>query len=104
MRGFQADMGKGYWGSLYDESRRNHTLAQPEPELLTQILRPNRWNDYLIRCEGKRLRLWLNGVLTVDYTENDPKIPLKGYIGLQIHGGGKSEAQYKSITIEELPD
>ena len=104
MSGFQADMGEGYWGSLYDESRRNHTLAQPEPELLTQILRPNRWNDYLIRCEGKRLRLWLNGVLTVDYTENDSKIPLKGYIGLQIHGGGKSEAQYKSITIEELPD
>lgn len=25
--GYQADLGPGYWGSLYDESRRNKTLA-----------------------------------------------------------------------------
>jgi len=24
-------------------------------------------------------------------------------IGLQIHGGGKAEASYRDITIEELP-
>src|SRR5882762_8561310 len=27
MVGYQADMGEGYWGSLYDESRRRKTLA-----------------------------------------------------------------------------
>jgi hypothetical protein len=32
----QADQGEGYWGSLYDESRRNKTLAQADS--LTQIL------------------------------------------------------------------
>jgi hypothetical protein len=47
--------------------------------------------------------LWLNGVLTVDYTEDDPKIPLSGLIGVQIHGGGKSQAWYKDLAIEELP-
>lgn len=104
MSGYQADMGEGYWGSLYDESRRNKVLAQPDPEPLKSALRPKDWNDYIIRCEGSRIRLWLNGRLMTDYTENDPKIPLRGRIGLQIHGGGKSEARYKNITLEELPD
>src|SRR6185436_15728985 len=34
MVGYQVDMGEGYWGSLYDESRRNKTLAGPAPDLL----------------------------------------------------------------------
>lgn len=104
MSGYQADMGEGYWASLYDESRRNKTLIQPDPELLKRLLKPNDWNDYIIRCEGNRIRLWLNGTLAVDYTEYEPNIPQKGYIGLQIHGGGKSEASYKAISIEELPE
>ncbi len=104
MSGYQADMGEGYWGSLYDESRRNKVLAQPPKEVLKRILKPNDWNDYAIRCEGNRIRLWLNGTLTIDYTEYDTSLPQKGLIGLQIHGGGKSQASYKAITIEELPD
>lgn len=104
MSGYQADMGEGYWGSLYDESRRNKTLVQTDPEKIKKILKPNDWNEYIIRCEGNRIRLWLNGSLTVDYTETEPNIPQKGYIGVQIHGGGKSEASYKEISIEELPD
>jgi uncharacterized protein YciI len=103
MVGYQADMGDGYWGSLYDESRRNKVLAHTHAEIIRRILKPNDWNDYVIRCEGKRIRLWLNGVLTVDYTEPDNTIPLAGKIGLQVHGGGKTEASYKGITIQELP-
>ncbi len=104
--GFQADMDTGpdggYWGSLYDESRRNRNLVAPEKALLRKIVKPG-WNQYEIRCEGPRIRLFLNGVLTVDYTERDPKIPQSGIIGLQIHGGDPSEAWYRNIVIEELP-
>ena len=103
MSGYQADMGEGYWASLYDESRRNKTLQAPKPDVLKAILKPNEWNDYVIRCEGRRIRLWLNGTLAVDYLEEDEAIPLSGKIGLQIHGGGKAEASYKDVTIAELP-
>jgi hypothetical protein len=41
-------------------------------------------------------------VQTVDYTERDAKIPQRGIIGLQIHGGGPSEAWYKELRIKEL--
>ena len=100
--GYQADMGQGWWGSLYDESRRRTMLAKADPTVIKKVLNPDDWNKYVIRCEGPRIRLYLNGTLTVDYTEKDPKIPLEGIIGLQIHSGPPSEAWYREIRIQEL--
>ncbi len=100
--GYQADIGQQYWGALYDESRRKKVLAQPTKEVLDKIVKHEDWNDYVIRCEGPRIRLWLNGTLTVDYTEKEENIDRTGIIGLQIHGGGKAKVYYKDIVIEEL--
>lgn len=102
MIGYQADLGDGYWGALYDESRRNKVLARPDAKAVDAILKRDGWNDYTIRCEGKRIQLWINGTPTVDYTEADPKIDQTGLIGLQIHGGGPSEAWYKNVRIKAL--
>jgi hypothetical protein len=101
--GFQADIGQGYWGALYDESRRNKVLAGPSKEVIAKAAKLDDWNEYTIRAEGPHVQLWLNGVLTVDYTEKDEKIEPAGIIGLQVHGGGKTKVLYKDITIEELP-
>ncbi len=102
MIGYQADLGQNYWGALYDESRRKKVLAGPKIEDVLKVLKKDEWNDYVIRCEGKRIQLWINGLQTVDYTEPDAAIELKGRIGLQIHGGPPSEAWYKEIRIREL--
>jgi hypothetical protein len=56
----------------------------------------------LIRAEGRRIQLWINGVQTVDYTEEDPTIETTGVIALQIHGGPPGEAWYKDITLVDL--
>lgn len=101
--GYQADMGDGWWGSLYDESRRRKVLARADKKLTDKLVKRNDWNSYEIRCEGKRIRLSINGKQTIDYTEPDPKIPLHGIIGLQIHGGPPSEAWYRNVRIKELP-
>jgi hypothetical protein len=61
------------------------------------------WNEYLIRCESRRIRTWLNGEAMIDYTEPDETLEQFGLIGIQIHSGGPAEASYKDITIEELP-
>lgn len=100
--GYQADIGQHYWGALYDESRRNKILAQPEKKVLDKAVKHDDWNEYTIRCEGPRVRLWLNGTLTVDYTEKDDKVERTGIIGLQVHGGAKTKVLYKDITIEGL--
>ena len=102
MIGYQADVGKNWWGCLYDESRRRKVLARPDARQLAKVLKPAGWNQYVMRCEGKRIRLRINGYQTIDYTEPDAKIPQTGLIGLQIHGGGPSEVWYKDIEIVEL--
>lgn len=100
--GFQADMGQGWWGALYDESRRNKMLAKPDPEKIKTLVKEDDWNEYVIRAQGKRIQLWLNGELTIDYTEEDPKIETSGIIALQIHGGPPAEAWYKDIQLIDL--
>ena len=101
MMGYQADMTEtaNYWGALYDESRRNRFLAEPKKELIESVFRPNDWNEYEIVCKGNNIKLYLNGTLTVDYTETESDIPAHGFIGLQIHGGPPSETWYRNIRI-----
>ncbi|MCX6901501.1 MAG: DUF1080 domain-containing protein [Verrucomicrobia bacterium] len=101
--GYQADMAEpAWWGCLYDESRRRKMLAKSDMEELNKVLKRDDWNQYVIHCEGKRIRLSINGLQTVDYTEPDDTIPQHGIVGLQIHGGPPSEAWYKDIAIEDL--
>jgi hypothetical protein len=110
MKGYQADLGNGYWGTLYDEERRNKILIQMDQKEAIKLVnkKDGEWNDYRVLCEGKRIQIWLNGKQTVDYTEKEDefkgeKISDKGHIGLQIHSGGPSEAWFKDIKIIELP-
>ena len=104
--GYQADIGESrgdlIWGCLYDESRRRIQLATPPQKAIRKIVKINDWNDYVIRCQGKQVQLFVNGVMLTDYTERDDSLEQKGIIGLQIHGGPPAEAWYKDITIEEL--
>lgn len=102
VRGYQADLGDGWWGSLYDESRRNKVLLAADPQVIERVLKRDDWNDYTIRCLGPRIQLWINGEQTVDYTEPDAAIEPRGLIGLQIHGGPASEAWYRDIRIKKL--
>ena len=102
MSGYQADAGQGYWGSLYDESRRNKVLVQANEKALSAVNKGG-WNQYVVRAIGRDITLTLNGVTSVSYHEDDPKIPLSGRIALQIHAGGPMEVQFKDIYIQPLP-
>ena len=102
MIGYQADLGEGYWASLYDESRRDLTIVQPDSALIKKILKPATWNRFKIKSVGRRIRIWLNDVQTVDYSEPDEKIIHTGKIALQVHGGGKALAAYRNIKIIRL--
>jgi hypothetical protein len=107
--GYQADIGllggeppRNIWGALYDEARRRELLAVADQDELAKVFRPGDWNDYVIRAEGKRIGIWINGYQTVDYTETDPDIELKGIIGLQVHAGAPAEIRYRTIEIRLL--
>ncbi|MBD2756590.1 3-keto-disaccharide hydrolase [Spirosoma validum] len=99
--GYQADMGNGYWGDIYDEHRREK-LVSGDLRILRRILKEDGWNSYIIRCKGNRHELYINGVKTCDYTEQDSKIPKKGVIAVQIHSGGVAQVEFRDLTISEL--
>ena len=104
--GYQCDMGTAWgrivWGGLYDESRRNKMLVEGDQAKIKEVFKKGDWNEFVIRCEGPRIQIWLNGLQTVDYKEPDEKIARTGVIGLQVHGGKPAEAWYKDIQIKEL--
>ena len=104
--GYQADIGKGYHGSLYDEKRRGmlHAAKNDWAKLFKRFLHLDgkRWNSYEIRAIGNDITLSLNGLVTTRYTEKDAKIDRSGLIALQLHGGGPMEISFKDIRIEEI--
>lgn len=99
--GYQADIGKGYWGDLYDEHRRGK-LAGGVISTLRHVLNEDGWNSFIIRVKGNHHELYINGVKTCNYLEKDPKIPARGVIALQIHKGGVAKVEFRDITITNL--
>jgi putative heme-binding domain-containing protein len=103
MKGYQVDAGPGWWGKLYDESRRNKVIGEPQdPQALAAVIKEGDWNEYRIRAEGPAIRSWINGIAALDYVERDAAIPLTGRIGIQVHGGGKALVEVKDIRIGKL--
>ena len=100
--GYQADVGAGWWGTLYDEARRNRPMARPKPADLKRAIKPKDWNDYEVKAVGDRITLTINGVVMVDYTETDPKIAREGIIAPQVHSGGPLEVQFRNLRIKEV--
>ena len=115
MIGYQADIGAGHTGSLYDESRRKKFLARAGTGVgaygvkadteIAELEKKGEWNKYEVRAEGPRITIFLNGKATLDYTETDPSIDdAYGLIGLQIHGNNKAEIRYRNIVLDPLND
>ena len=99
--GYQADIGEGYWGCLYDEHRRNKVLVHADAKL-KDALKPDDWNSYVIRAEGDHVTLKINEVTTVDYRELDEKIAREGMIAVQVHSGGPLKIEFRNVRIKEL--
>jgi len=100
-RGYQVDLGPAYYGCLYDELRRGRMLAWANPK---QVIETGQWIAYRIRCEGPRIRIWINGTQTVDYTEQETGIAPFGAIGLQSHANRPNETWYRNIRVRRLDD
>ena len=103
MSGYQADIGAGYSGCLYDESRRNKMLAMADTNLVARVEKPGDWNHYEVIARGADIQLILNGQRTATWVERTDGIDGSGLIALQIHGACKAEIAFRNVTIEELP-
>ena len=63
-----------------------------------ETFKEGEWNTFRILCEGDRIRIWVNGVLTTDVKDD---IFSKGSIALQHHGKGGVH-QFRNIRIRTI--
>lgn len=97
MKGPQADIGKGWWGQIYDEHGRGLITKKSGD----QFVRPEDWNTYEILAVGSRVRTAINGNLCADI--DDDRLRQEGVIGLQLHSGGRMEVRFKDLMLELNP-
>ena len=55
----------------------------------------------LIKVEGNRTVVRLNGVVVLDFTDPTPK-SFDGYIALQLHSGGLGNMWFKDLFVRGL--
>ncbi len=93
MKGYQADVGAGWWGKLYEENGRA-LLWDKSGEA---YVKPGQWNKYEIVAVGSRVRTWLNGSPCVDL--DDPQGARRGIIAIQLHSGGPTEVRVRNVDL-----
>jgi putative heme-binding domain-containing protein len=94
MKGYQADIGAGWWGKLYEE----HGRALLWSKSGESHVKNDDWNHYAVVAEGDHVRTWINGQLCVDL--KDPDGARRGLFGLQLHSGGPTEVRFKDLKLE----
>jgi hypothetical protein len=121
--GYQADIDAGmrYMGILYDERGRGILAERGEQvvragdgkaekkslgldeEKFKQSFKDGEWNTYTVRAEGKRITQTINGMKTVDFTDNEESgFDAKGILALQIHVGPPMKVQFKDVVVKPL--
>lgn len=105
VHGYQVelDASKRAWtGGIYDEARRGwlyHLQNNPKAQ---KAFKQEEWNHFRVEAIGNNIRVWLNGVQTVDLID---EVTASGFIALQVHAirtpeeAGK-KVYYKNIRIK----
>jgi hypothetical protein len=119
--GYQADIhaAPNYIGMLYDEGGRGiaaergqQVTLKPDDEKEVKPLKEGQklepidlteWTTIEVKAVGNRLIHKINGDVTVDVTDDDPKnAEAKGLLALQVHAGPKMKVQYRSVKLKDL--
>ena len=97
--GPKSDMGQQYWCSLYGEQFGGMMKASDAAKV-KKVVKVDEFNDYSIRCEGKHVIIKINGETMLDGEFS--KMPEKGIIAFQAHGGGPMDVVFKDVVFTEL--
>ncbi len=97
----ELDPSKRAWtGGLYDEQRRGWLYNLECNPKGKQAFKQGEWNKFRIEAIGNNIRVWLNGVQTVDLIDD---MTASGFIALQVHGiDGKAEKEGKTIQYKDI--
>jgi hypothetical protein len=96
---YQAQVGSTDGGYFFGDNPESGALKRfnLRSQIPEQHMKPpGEWNSYRIRCVGKTLTLWVNGVRQSEFTQcNNPE----GYIGLEAEG---SRIEFRDLRIRVI--
>lgn len=119
MAGYQADLhpSQDYFGMMYGErtsrgiiatrGQRIVVSADGKTDVVGEVgnrepLVAEDWNELRIIAVGNRLVHQINGITTVDITDNDPNARASGKLGLQLHAGPPMKVEFRSLLMRPL--
>lgn len=97
--GYQADVGRGFWGRLYHEHGRGKLDWTDKG---SKAVKHGDWNRYEILAVGDCIWTAINGTLSVSI--KDPKGERSGHISLQIHSGNPQTVRYRIDKLIHDPE
>jgi len=98
VKGYQADVGVGWWGKLYEE----HGRGLMWKESGEAHVKAGDWNTYEIVAVGPRILTAINGKRCVDL--EDTAGARQGIIAFQLHSGAVPfEVRYRDFRLELDP-
>ena len=100
--GYQAEVDtspRKWAGGLYDEGRRAWLVPLKGNKQAQGAFKNGKWNKYRIEAIGPRIRIWVNGIQTVDTKD---KVDASGHIALQHHGEKGLTYRFRNIRIREV--
>jgi hypothetical protein len=85
VEGYQVEVDptdRRFSGGLYDEKRRKWLYPLTRNEKGRDAFRNGDWNHFRVEAVGNSIRVWVNGIQTVDMVDD---MTAKGFLGLQVH-------------------
>lgn len=103
LQGYQAEIDpteRSWSAGIYDEGRRGWINDLKDNRAAREAFDLEGWNEYRIRCEGTRIRTWVNGVPAADLLDG---ADISGSLAFQIHGGDDDiEIRWRNARIQRL--
>jgi putative heme-binding domain-containing protein len=97
VRGYQAGLGKGWWGRLFHEGLgKLDWLDRGE-----KAVKPGQWNRYEILAVGPRLWIAINGKLSIAHS--DSVGDRTGHLALVLHAGPAVTVAYRIDKLVHNP-
>jgi hypothetical protein len=66
-----------------------------------RLFKVDDWNEVRILAEGRRLRHFMNGTLTLDFTDAEDMALREGVLALQLHAGVPMWAEFKDLAVRD---
>lgn len=87
-------------GWIYESYKRGWLEKPDMTRIAAWALRPGEWNEMEIRCVGNRITTWVNGVRTVNITDEGQQL-FEGSLALQLHTGGSAGIMWRDLNVRE---